>query len=154
MHISVLRFYFLMSHYSLFLSASYETLHELYIILSQLIYGCIKYLLKFTAFSSLQATQALLLLCSSESLTIFYFTLIIIQKQLLYKDRDMRKCFLLFSWNESLINQTNSALATVHFDPGLEIYNIVWSRSLKLGDKVLLCMIPVGCPSQQDSHTC
>lgn len=48
----------------------------------------------------------------------------------------MRNHFLLFSWNESLINQTNSALATAHFDPGLEIYNVVHSTSLKLGDRV------------------
>jgi len=66
----------------------------------------------------------------------------------------MKKCFLLFSWNESLINQTNSALATAHFDPGLEIYNAVCSTPLKLGDRILLFMIPVGCLTQWDSHTC
>lgn len=61
--------------------------------------------------------------------------------------------FHLFSWNESLINKTNSAMATAHFDPGLKIYNVC-STSLYLGDKVLLCMVPVGCLSQQDSYTC
>lgn len=66
----------------------------------------------------------------------------------------MRNHFHLFSWNESLIIKTNSALATAHFDPGLKIYNVVFSTSLCLGDRVLLCMVPVGCLAQQDSHTC
>lgn len=59
----------------------------------------------------------------------------------------MRNSFLLFSWNESLINQTNSALATAHFDPGLERYNVVCSTSLKLGDKSFVMYDPSGVSS-------
>lgn len=66
----------------------------------------------------------------------------------------MRNHFHLFSWNESLINKTNSALVTAHFDPGLKRYNVVCSTSLYLGDRVLLCMVPVGCLAQRDSHDC
>lgn len=50
----------------------------------------------------------------------------------------MRNCFLSFFWNESLINQTNSALSTAHFDPGLEKYDVVCGTSLKLGDSFVM----------------